>query len=311
MFKTLVSVVALFAFASVANASGFSVFDSIEQCEIARVAGKAKTYTPSTKAPFQGGKGWTKKVVPSGGACLGQAHVLEDGAPKNGKAVYVEEGFVYWEHTSGAFRMNDCSNPFGSLMLASKPQSQTTQPASTATTCTTDDCGNTTKVVEHRTIINEVVEVRQQCMANGQEIALTSGQCIAPQILATLPVKVESATQGSCGAACEPAMALKVTNKVARTDGRCVLKVTDQENQIRFVRFGLQDSGHISAVRVTDEGGSTLMKEFSSMVGDGQSTAQISNKDCDLAIKAFSTPRALNWTAPRLGFKKCVVVGRV
>jgi len=121
------------------SASAASFFENTEQCKNAAIAGRATPYTPTTKAEFKGGAGWIKKVVPAGGACLGEAHVLEDGAPSNGKTVFVKEGFVYWEQQStGAFRMHDCSNPFGSIVLVkgqapAQPAAAQPKPVATAT----------------------------------------------------------------------------------------------------------------------------------------------------------------------------------
>lgn len=296
-----------------ASAAGFAVFENIEKCENARAAGKAIAYKPTTVAPFKGGKGWEKKVVPAGGACLGGAHVLEDGAPKNGMSVFVEEGFVYWEQTTtGAFRMNDCSNPFGQISFAkSKATTPATQPTATAAaSCTTDDCGNTVKVVEQRTIINEVVEIRQQCTANGKEIALVNGQCVAPQIFVALPVKAESTTEGSCGAKCTPTPKFNLTNKAARTDGRCVVHVTSKGSDYYIRLSPEKDTGRLMAAIVKNEIGDFDRTAPIAYVGDDEKTFH-ANATCEAAFQGFTSTRSYAPTIRRLKLDNCVVRGLV
>ena len=336
MTKTIISLV-LALFAGLANAGGFTVFDNVEACKIAVTAGKAVIYTPTTKAPFQGGKGWEKKTVNAGGACLGKAYVMEDGAPVNGKAVYVPEGFVYWEHTSGVFRMNDCSNPFGQLA--------TVQPSSAGSTtaevvspdvpvmhgaCTTNDCNTVTEVQ----VVNQIILRNGICQDNvlGKTFAPTNGQCnFAPVQANVSMVATSTVACGGCGnsqptASVKPAAqtaadcvdchpTLLLTGRKPRTDGRCVLKVKDgQDGTESYIRFGLQDKGRLTAVKVTDEAGNTnpLSGQYATMVGDGQATVQLEgNMDCNVAVRAFSTERALKWTAPRLGLRNCVPIGIV
>jgi hypothetical protein len=236
MLKIGISI-ALFTFTALANAAGFTVFDSIKSCEIARDTGHAKVYSPTTKAPFQGGNGWTKKTVPAGGACLGQAHVLEDGAPKNGKAVFVAEGFVYWEHTSGAFRMHDCSNPFGQIAFGKMAD----KPATTTAIC--DDCNKVVNVTSV-TNITEIVNVRQVCTVNGQEVAVVNGQCPVPTMTVALPVKVEPATQvaqPAC-ATCTPTLVAQVLSE--RTAKVCGIEIVASPTDRRVIgRLQLDDFG--------------------------------------------------------------------
>jgi hypothetical protein len=304
--KTIVFV-ALFAIASLANAAGFAVFDNIESCEIARSAGRAKIYTPTTKAPFQGGKGWTKKVVPEGGACLGEAHVLEDGAPKNGKAVFVAEGFVYWEHTSGAFRMNDCSNPFGQISFGNKKQQ------SVVATC--DDCNNNVTNVTNVTNITEVVNVRQVCTINGQEVAVVNGQCPVPTMTVALPVKVEPTTQVTAQPAaacttCTPTPKFSLDRKVPRTDGRCVVAVTYQGVE-RFIRLSPEKgTGRLMAAVVRDVGGEFDRSLPIAYVGDDSSFLH-ANATCQAAFQGFTSERSYGPTTRRLGLPGCTIKGRV
>lgn len=126
--KSILSLV--FALLFTGHASAFNVFENVEQCKATVAAGKAEFYEPKTNHPFKGGKGWTKKTVPAGGACLTGAYILEDGKPVGGKIVAVPAGFPYWEHTSGAKRMHKCGNPFDNVVVPSKEEAK---PAPTVT----------------------------------------------------------------------------------------------------------------------------------------------------------------------------------
>ncbi len=336
MTKFLASL-ALMLVCGIAQAAGFTVFDNIEACKNAAFAGKAQSYTPKTKAPFVGTPGWTNKVVGVGGACLGQAHVLEDGASRNGKAVYVSEGFVYWEHTSGAFRMHDCSNPFGEIAFIRPAPAPTPQavPAPAAgqptSSCTTDDCGNKTVNVVEKTIVNRVTEIVDTCVVNGVTIQMQNNICQGQVVRVTLPVKVETSTTSTCNGNCgnsngpqrptagpttdaQPMRpALTITGRQPRTDGRCVFEVKDKlDGQRYFIRFALQDGEHLKATKVTDEVGNQFVQpRINTFVGDGKSTVRIHGKDCDAAVRAFSSDRALKWTASQLGLRDCEPVGIV
>ena len=125
----------MFALLFAGHASAFNVFENVEQCKAMVVAGKAEFYEPKTNHPFKGGKGWTKKTVPAGGACLTGAYILEDGKPVGGKVVAVPSGFPYWEHTSGAKRMHKCGNPFDDAVVPRKEE-LTPTPTVTVTTPT-------------------------------------------------------------------------------------------------------------------------------------------------------------------------------
>lgn len=318
---------AIIMIAGAANAAGFTVFENIEQCENARAAGKAVVYKPTTVAPFKGGNGWTKYVVPVGGACLGKAHVLEDGAPKNGKSVYVPEGFVYWAHTSGAFRMHDCSNPFEQLVLAKTDKPQQQQPTATAQTATpdplpcTENCGDTTKT---QTITHVVREVKVCETASGSRFAPFNGVCIFPVTKAQVSMEVEViATCTTCSSparvvihstATAPTLGtnsdkpqvdkpqVDITKKVARIDGRCVLAL-ESGSATHYVRFETKKGTNLlAAARVSDVSGEWVENNPLSYVGDGKQTVELDlKKACPAAIAAFSSPRSFEWTAKRIG----------
>lgn len=208
---------------SLASASGFTVFDNVQQCENARAANRAAVYTPTTKAPFQGGKGWVKKIVGTGGACLGKAHILEDGAPKNGKAVYVAEGFVYWEHTTGAFRMHDCSNPFGEIIFAGKKAEEKL----VAAPCT--DCNKT--VTEE---IVKITNVTRKCVVDGKEVAVVNGECKPAPLTVTVNTKVETHVDSSCSGTCATTKAVKQAEGCATPN--CVPQIKATVHQERKAR---------------------------------------------------------------------------
>lgn len=136
--KSILSLAFVLLFAG--HASAFTVFDTEEQCKATLSSGKMKPadmYEPKTNHPFKEQKGWTKKTVPDGGACLTGAYILEDGKPVGNKIVAVRGGFLYWEHTSGAKRMHKCGNPFDNVVVPSKeeakPAPTVTVPTPTAT----------------------------------------------------------------------------------------------------------------------------------------------------------------------------------
>lgn len=164
----------------------FTVFTTVEACDAARQAGRANAYKPLTNAPFKGGEGWTKKAVPSGGACLGGAYVLEDGVPHRSRAVFVPEGFAYWEHTSGAYRMHDCSNPFEMIQLAAAP-------APTPTTVVPAPQNTVVQITE--TIQKDIVlkETVYCVMPSGTKVlaSIQDGQPVCPEVKITAPVVVD------------------------------------------------------------------------------------------------------------------------
>jgi hypothetical protein len=191
---------ALFAFALLATGAhaGFSVFPNTDACEFAKVNGTAIGYVPTTKAPFKGGKGWTRRVVPAGGACLGGAYIMEDGVPVKGKSVYVAEGFVYWRHdASGAFRMHDCSNPFEELVLLGREEPiarpapvPAPAPVVAAPAPCTTNCGP--EVVKEQPKICEDRFGRQWPLPQNSE-------CVWPEVATKTPIRKETV----CGT-CEP-----------------------------------------------------------------------------------------------------------
>lgn len=324
MFKIIVSI-ALLAFAGTASASGFSVFDSVEQCENARAVSKAIVYTPTTKAQFQGGKGWEKKTVPAGGACLGEAHVREDGAPKNGKAVFVAEGFVYWHHAAtNSFRMNDCSNPFGSILFASKPSGMTQAVVA--------DSVPTTTVQITETIQKDIV-LKQNfyCEIGGarQPATIQNGQPVCPEVKVTVAilvdepirvqphvipssrsVAVDSSTQGPCGAACNQSPKFTLTGSTARTDGRCVVHVTFQGGD-RFIRLSPEKgTGRLMAAIVRNADGEFDRTLPIVYVGDDEKTFH-ANPTCKASFQEFTGGRSYAPTIRRLKLDNCIVRGLV
>ncbi|MEN9551793.1 MAG: hypothetical protein RI935_170 [Candidatus Parcubacteria bacterium] len=206
-----------------ANASAAMFFQNNEQCQAMVSAGKAKTYTPQTNAPFTGGTGWTRKTVGKGGACLSEAYVLEDRAPTRTKTVFVQEGFEYWEHTSGAFRMHKCSNPFRSLHVVNQKPAQAQQVGP----CTGNACDDTTRTVTRTITVIEQVVVVQRCIVNGKEVSLVDGKCVAPTVAVEAPVVVNNpvSSSGGCGATstCTQKEKVVMQREEPRTDGRCFI----------------------------------------------------------------------------------------
>jgi hypothetical protein len=312
MTKIIVSLI-LVLVSGFAQASGFTVFDNVDSCKIAVSADKAQSYTPTTKAPFAGGKGWTKKVVGAGGACLGQAHVLEDGAPKNGKAVFVPAGFVYWEHTSGAFRMNDCSNPFGQL-VAIQPVQTPTSVAQAAEvpiqhgSCTTNDCNTVTEVQ----VLNQVVVRNLICKdeVTRTTFAPTNGQCnFAP---AQANVQMVATSSVACGNTCnnKSTSNLNISGKVARTDNRCVVKLSFNGSS-RYVRLSPEKgTGRLMAAVVDNE--QAEFNRSNPIVYVGADNAFLhANSTCEAAIEGFSSNRSYAPTIRKLGLPDCTFVGKV
>lgn len=333
MIKKLLAFVSFIFFTL--GVQALTVFDNTDACEIARKSSLAEPYVPTTKAPFKGGKGWTKHTVPAGGACLGEAHVLEDGAPRNGKAVFVEEGFVYWKHTSGAFRMNDCSNPFGQLVLLTKAEPA---PASQAPTATVS-VPAAPIVVETETRIKEkkILEVEFYCkMPDGREVraAVQNGQPVCPTVSVTAPVVVQEpigmqprvvqapqvpAPRPAAGGYVAPVPSQQaqapcsdchveahVTRVVPRTDGRCVLAMRDtQTGKTYEVWLGSVQRQGMTLLVATNMSNDRR----TSLVGDGNVSTQMHTKDCHVARDAFLSQRRFAWTAGQIGLPlSCVPV---
>lgn len=283
--------------ANLASASGFTVFDNVEQCENARATNRAVVYTPTTKAPFQGGKGWTKKTVGAGGACLGKAHVLEDGAPKNGKAVYVAEGFVYWEHTSGAFRMHDCSNPFGEIIFAGKKAEEKPVAAACVDNCNTV----VTQVITH-----VVKEVKVCETSDGKRFEPVGGECKFEPTRANVSVKVETSIDNSCrnNGQCIPKAALTIDKKVARTDGRCVVEVAFQ-GSTRYIRLDPEKgTGRLMAMVVPRIDGDIDRSMPITYVG-GENTILHAKSTCEAAVQGFASAQSYAPTTKRLKLPGC------
>ena len=320
---------AIIMIAGVAHASGFTVFENIEQCENARAAGKAVVYKPTTVAPFKGGTGWTKHVVPAGGACLGGAHVLEDGAPKNGMSIFVAEGFVYWKQTStGAFRMNDCSNPFGQIIFAkSTEKTLQQQPPATAQIATpnppnpvscTENCGDITKT---QTITHVVKEVKVCEASNGTRFAAVNGECIFPVTKAQVSMEVEAkascttcsspsapvpvkptvqptATSATCTTDCKPHEEVKVTREEKRTDGRCFV----QTNMgYRFELRANTSTGRLMAAMVNPTTNNMVEGTKALYVGNLQASKNSKGFDCDGMQAQLYVPA--NWEAVRSAYE--------
>lgn len=330
MLKIFVSSI-LFAFAGMANAYDLSVFKDTDQCELARIAGKAKGYTPTTNAPFKGGKGWVKKVVPAGGACLGEAHVLEDGAPKNGMSVFVEEGFVYWHHAAtNSFRMNDCSNPFGSIRLVyDKNVVDTVTPDEPIVV--TAPAQTVVQIAE--TFKKEItLDETFYCTIHGgarQLATIQNGQPVCPEVKVTasivvdepirvqphvIPgprtVAVEPVTKESCGDTCNQSPKFTLTGSTARTDGRCVIHITFQGGD-RFIRLSPEKgTGRLMAAIVknaTGEFDRTLPLVY---VGDDEKTFH-ANPTCKASFQEFTGGRSYAPTIRRLKLDNCVLRGLV
>lgn len=199
-------------------------------------------------------------------------------------------------------------------------------------TCSADGCGNTQKVVVEETIIKRVVKVEDICLVGGVSYPVKDGVCQSPTLTVTTPVVVAPSVTATCPNCntrpvvpvvvapttpvatvctdCHPE--LTTVKKVPRTDGRCVYEfVHNVTKEPLFVRFGLQNKRHLSAVRVTDMTGDALMKQFATTVGDGSATVQVESKDCAIPAKAITNPAILKWTAPRLGLQNCTPVGLV
>jgi hypothetical protein len=316
MTKIIVSLF-LILVSSFAQASGFTVFDNIDACKIAVSAGKAQSYTPTTKAPFQGGKGWTKKVVGAGGACLGQAHVLEDGAPKNGKSVYVPAEFVYWEHISGSLRMHICSNPFGSLaQLTPVVSTGTSQPEAPAVlehgSCTTNNCNTVTEVQ----VVNQVVVRNGVCKdeVNNTTFAPTNGQCNFNTIQANVSVSANSSTvclNCTSGASIKPVSTtpaaqtsapcttcgekVTVTREEKRTDGRCFV----QTNMgYKFEVRANASNGRLMASLVNPQNNNPIDGTRSLYVGNVQASKKSQGFDCDGMQQQLTN----NWEAVRSAY---------
>ncbi len=304
--------------AGLAHASGFTVFENIEQCENARAAGKAVVYKPTTVAPFKGGTGWTKHTVPTGGACLGKAHVLEDGAPKNGMAVYVAEGFVYWKQTStGAFRMNDCSNPFGQIVFFEKKTETKELANQTLATQTvtplpcTENCGDITKT---QTITHVVKEVKVCETAYGSRFAPVNGECIFPVTKAQVSMEVEAkAVCTTCSSGktvvqpktaalactdCKPHEEVKVTREEKRTDGRCFV----QTNMgYRFELRANKSNGRLMASMVDPTTLKMVEGTKALYVGNLQASKNSQGVDCDGMEAQLYVPA--NWEAVRTAYE--------
>lgn len=336
MTKTLVSLILVLI-------SGFAqagiYYDSKDSCMSAGYAGKAVDYKPTAKHKKFGDARIAKHELRR----LESDACVLIGAVPGKRWAFLKEGNNVLTKGTVVKMLAECQNDIYEIHYLKKDETivstGTSQPEIAPAilqhgSCTTDDCGNTVTTVTNKTIVQKIVEITDICRVNGVEIPMTNGKCVAPAVTAVAPVKVESHVTSTClnctgSTGVKPASTkpvaqsecidcnpeLKITGKVARTDGRCVLKVKDEGGEIRFIRFGTQDGGHLSAVRVTDETGDNLMKQFASMVGyddeGGKATAKLPKTDCPLAIKAFSEPRALKWTALRLGLKQCLPLGQV
>lgn len=304
---------------------GFYYADS-GKCVGVAIAGDAIPYLPTGKHKAFSDKrikGLEKREL-EGDAC-----VLIAAMPGK-RWVFLQQGT--WVYTKGTkvVMLAECQNDIYELeYIKSDVQPKFTAVEEQAPTVVT----NTTEV---QTITQVVQELKVCQAADGRRFDAVNGQCNFAPTIATVSVqsqakasaeqtqtvqrvavqsvqaKAVTTTAADC-ADCNPV--LNVVSKVARTDGRCVLKVKDEQGGTSFVLFGLQDGGHVTVVRVTDESGNTRMEQYRSMVGFDENgvkaTAKIQNKDCDMAVKAFSDPRALRFVAPRLGFKWCTPVGRV
>ncbi len=313
---------AVILFTGALQAAGFTVFENIEQCENARAAGKAIVYKPSTIAPFKRSTGWTKHAVPAGGACLGKAHVLEEGAAKNGMSVYVAEGFVYWKQTlTGAFRMNDCSNPFEQIVLTkSTDKTLPQQPVVVAQMPTppplpcTENCGDLTKT---QTITHVVKEVKVCETANGTRFSPVNGECIFPVTKAQVSMEVEAkATCATCSPStpakpiaqptatpatctnCKPREEVKVTREEKRTDGRCFV----QTNMgYRFELRANATSGRLMASMVDPASEKMVEGTKALYVGNLQASKNSQGVDCDGMQAQLYVPA--NWEAVRSAYE--------
>lgn len=277
MIRNLFAVLAFLMMASGAHAR-FSVFSNADACEIAKSANLVTPYSPSTKSPFQGGPGWTKAVVPEGGACLGDAYVMEDGVAVKGKTVYVAGRFDYWFHTNAqgvidAYRMHDCSNPFGEITFLGKkpepvPQAAVPQ-APVVVQAPPQVIVQKTTVVDDITMEHRLHE--KVICASGVEVQVVGGKATCPTIQISAPAKVDMPTHveapitvaqskpvyvqpqsqqqpiyvppvktgaaEACTSNCQPHPEVTFDRKVARTDGRCVVAFKDPAGTVHYARF--------------------------------------------------------------------------
>lgn len=306
----------------------FTVFDTVEECRASVLLGQVQPYKPTTKAPFQGVGGWEKKVVPEGGACLGRAHVMEDGAPKNGKAVYVPAGFVYWQHVSGSYRMAECSNPFEEISFFHKKE-EIAPPVvqqETKTVVINERIEKKIEFVEtvecvqgNRKVPGVIENGKVKCpdLEIAAPITINEPIRVQPRVVAPPPVVVPPAAPAhKAEAPCTDCHAeMRIERKVPRTDGRCVVALRDPQGRMHFARFDTQ-TNHLGPLlvgaRVDNERGEWNRSYTPSYVGDGTQTVRLQQKDCEVVVRALQNQRVFAWTAPRLGLDaNCTVVGPV
>jgi hypothetical protein len=320
MIKTIVSLVFILI-------SGFAhagtYFDSKESCMSAGYAGKAVGYKPSAKHKAYGEDRIAKHELRR----LETDACVLIGAVPGKRWVFLKEGTNVLTKGTEVKMLNECQNDIFEVHYLKKDEPTALVAQTQSVGCTTDDCGNSVTTVTNKTIIQKIVEITDICRVNGVEIPMTNGKCVAPSVTAVAPVKVESPVTSKClnctGSTksaltnlvaqsgcpdCNPE--LKLTGKVARTDGRCVVQVNFNGSS-RYIRLSPEKgTGRLMAAIVDNE--QAEFNRSNPIVYVGADDAFFhANPTCEASVKGFSSDRSYAPTTRKLGLPGCTFVGKV
>jgi hypothetical protein len=246
----------------------------------------------------------------------------------------VAEGFVYWSHQeSGAFRMGDCSNPFGELLLLAKETKPAPAPIVIPPTVVEEK-----KVIEITEVIKKdiILEESVTCVQGDTRTAgaINNGKAVCPTLTIVAPIIVDEpirvrphvvqtpSTVRPAPAAITPQkkaeacvgenchLEAHVTRTEPRTDGKCVLPMRDTNTgKVHVVWLGTVNRQGMNLLVATRTNDGRLEGSSSGHVGDDRQTVRMQSKDCFIARDAFLSQRNFASTAQRIGLPlSCVPV---
>lgn len=296
------------------NAAPAFYYASQESCEAAVRAGKAVGYQPTARHVKYGDvrvAGFDRRPL-EGDACV----LL--GAQPGRRWVFLPQGTMVYTSGPEVKFLAECQNDIYDVAYIRKevapPPAQPAAPAAPATV----------------TIEKKVVEITKFFCQQGDryvEAPIMNGVAKCPEIVAQNPIRIEApvtvqpqaAPQQKVEAPCPGCYPeARVTNKVPRTDGRCVVAFRDPQGAMHYARFDTKrGTTLVTGAKVDNERGEWNMSHTPTYVGfisptGEKKTVELKDPSCEAIVRSLVERRVFEWTGPRLGLApNCTIVGQV
>ncbi len=116
-----------------------------------------------------------------------------------------------------------------------------------------------------------------------------------------------TSTKPARAAVATPVVTMHEERRETRTDGRCVIELSEPNGAKVYVRLDTaKANGNLTAAKVDDKKGDWNQSNPLSYVGDGAQTVHLDGTpSCKAATQAFTSSRAFPWTSTRIGVNGC------